>query len=195
MKIILTKDVLSLGETGDLVDVSEGYARNYLLPSGMAEKATDGAIKKREQNLARIKAKAERIHKQAMETADAIKALEKISIKAKCGETGKLYGAITTRQLAQIIKEKCDQEVDRKNITLNNPINHVGEFKLTIKLTSKVTVELPVEVTADESHEAAMTEEFKHEMQEMEKEKQLQKEQQMEKYKQIEQEAQVKELE
>ena len=183
MKVILTKDVLSLGETGDIVEVADGYARNYLLPSSLAEKATPGALKKREQNLARIKAKAERLHAKALESAEAIKAIGKLSIQAKAGETGKLYGAITTRQLAKMIKEKSDQEVDRKNITLSNPINHVGEYVLTIKLTSKVSVDLPVEVTADMIHEPSMTEEFKQEMETLEKEKELQKQQQQEQYK------------
>lgn len=183
MKVILIKDVLSLGETGDIVDVSDGYARNYLLPSGMVEKATEGALKRREQNLARIKAKAERIHKNALETAEAIKTLERLTIKAKAGETGKLYGAITTRQLAKMVEEKVGHEIDRKNITLNNPINHIGEYKLTLKLTSKVVIDLPIDVVADEVQETGMTEEFKKEMEEIEKEKELQKTQQQEQYK------------
>ena len=183
MKVILTKDVLSLGETGDVVNVSDGYARNYLLPSNLAEKATEGALKKREQNLARIKAKAERVHKQAVEASEKIKSIEKLSISAKAGETGKLYGAITTRQLAKTIKEISDIEVDRKNITLSDPINHVGEYTLTLKLTSKVTVSLPIEVTADIVQEPSMTEEFKKEMEAMEQEKEHQRQQQQEQYK------------
>jgi large subunit ribosomal protein L9 len=190
MKVILTKDVLSLGETGDIVDVSDGYARNYLLPSGFAEKATDGALKKREQNLARIKAKAEKIHKQAMDTADSIKSIGKITIQAKAGETGKLYGAITTRQLTQIIKEKTDKEVDRRNITLNNPVNHVGEYVLTVKLTSKVSVDIPIEVTAGSVQEPMMTEEFKQEIEEMEQEKQQQLQDQQEQYQKSQEEEQ-----
>jgi large subunit ribosomal protein L9 len=195
MKVILTKDVLTLGETGDIVDVSDGYARNYLLPAGFAEKATDGALKKREQNLARIKARAERYHKQATETADAIKALGKLVIQAKAGETGKLYGAITTRHIAQIIEEKTGQEVDRRNLTINNPVNHVGEYKLTIKLTSKVAVELPMEVTADVIAEPMMTEEYKQEIEEMEEEKQQQLEQQQESYQKAQEETDTQEQE
>ena len=103
MQVILTKDVLSLGETGDVVNVSDGFARNYLLPQSLAEKASDGALKKREQNLARIKAKAERLHNHALDTAETIKAVGRLSIQAKAGETGKLYGAITTRQLAKLL--------------------------------------------------------------------------------------------
>lgn len=182
MKVILRKDVLSLGETGDIVSVADGYARNFLLPSNMAEKATDGALKKREQNLARIKAKAEKVHNLATENANKIKELEKIELKAKAGETGKLYGAITTRQLSQVIKEKSGVEIDRKNITTNEPINHVGEFKLLIKLTSKVSVNLPITVEADLVQDS-MTDEFKKELEELEKEKEAKKVEQQEQYK------------
>lgn len=182
MQVILTKDVLSLGETGDVVNVSDGYARNYLLPQCLAERASEGALKKREQNLARIKAKAERLHNVALDTAETIKAVGRLSIQAKAGETGKLYGAITTRQLAKLLHEVSGIEVDRKNISLNNPINAVGEYILKIKLTSKVSAELPVDVTADIVQEAA-TEEYKQAMEDIEQEKETQRQQQQEQYK------------
>ena len=150
MKVILKKDVQSLGETGEIIEVSDGYARNYLFPSNLAEIATEGALKNREQNLARIKAKAEKLHKQALGQAEKIKALGQIEISARVGENGKLFGAITTRRLADEIKEKSGVEVDRRNISLNNPINHVGEYKMMLKLTSKVEVNIPVVVTASE---------------------------------------------
>ena len=150
MKVLLTKDVQSLGESGDIVDVADGYARNYLLPKKMAEAATEGALKNREQNIARIKAKAEKLHREALEQAEKIKALGQIDIHAKAGENGKLFGAITTRRLADEIKEKSGIEVDRRNISLNNPINHVGEYKMVVKLTSKVSVNIAVVVAASE---------------------------------------------
>ncbi|EKE04722.1 MAG: hypothetical protein ACD_20C00016G0010 [uncultured bacterium] len=150
MKVLLTKDVQSLGESGDIVDVADGYARNYLLPQNFAELATSGALKNREQNLARIKAKAEKVRQEALVQAEKIKGLGKIDIHAKAGENGKLFGAITTRRLADEIKEKSGIEVDRRNISLNNPINHIGEYKMVIRLTSKVEVNLPVVVSASE---------------------------------------------
>ena len=150
MKVLLTKDVQSLGESGDIVDVADGYARNYLLPKKLAEAATEGALKNREQNIARIKAKAEKLHREALEQAEKIKALGQIDIHAKAGENGKLFGAITTRRLADEIKEKSGIEVDRRNISLNNPINHVGEYKMVVKLTSKVSVNIAVVVAASE---------------------------------------------
>ena len=150
MKVILKKDVQAVGETGDVIDVKDGYARNYLLPVGIAEIATEGALKNRERNLATIKAKAEKVNQQAVELAEKIKSLGQLEIPAKAGENGKLFGAITTRRLAEILQEKTGIEVDRRNISLNNPINHIGEYKMHIKLTSKVSVDLPVAISASE---------------------------------------------
>ncbi len=150
MKLILKKDVQSLGESGDIVEVKDGFARNYLLPKDMAELATDGALKNREKNLARIKAKAEKVYNEALERTETIKSLGILEIKAKAGETGKLYGAITTRKLAEELQERTGLEVDRRNISLNKPINALGEYKMLIKLTSKVSADLPVAVVASE---------------------------------------------
>ena len=150
MKVILKKDVQSLGESGDIVDVKDGHARNYLLPYKFAELATDGALKDRERNIARIKAQAEKLHAEAVAKADTIKAIGKLQITTKAGESGKLFGAVTTRKLAEEVIAISGVEVDRRNISLNKPINIVGEYKMSIKLTSKVTVELPVVVSASE---------------------------------------------
>ena len=150
MKVILKKDVKALGETGDIIEVKDGYARNFLFPQELAQVATSGAIKDRERNLAQIKAKAEKLHQQAKNQAEKIQSLGQLEISAKAGESGKLFGAITTRKLAEIIQEKAGLEVDRRNISLNNPINHIGNYKMNLKLTSKVEVDLPVVVTASE---------------------------------------------
>lgn len=150
MKLILKKDVQSLGESGDIVEVKPGYARNFLLPQALAEVATEGALQNREKNLARIKAKADKLHNEAVEQSETIKSLGKMEIQAKAGESGKLFGAITTRRLADELKEMTGLEVDRRNISLNNPINAVGEYKMLVKLTSKVSVSLPVIVNASE---------------------------------------------
>ncbi len=150
MEIILKKDVQNIGEAGDIVTVKDGYARNFLLPQNFAEIATKGAKENREKNLARIKAKQEKLHAEALETAKKIEAVEIIEFSAKAGESGKLFGAITTKKLAEEIKAKSGVEVDRKSITLDSPINKLGKFNMTIKLTSKVKVSLPVNVSASE---------------------------------------------
>ena len=150
MKVILKKDVQNLGEAGDLVNVKDGYARNFLLPQNAAEVATEGALQNREQNLARIKAKQEKLHQEALELAEKIEKVAELKLSAKAGESGKLFGTITTKKLAEELQAQSGIEVDRKNITLNAPVNKVGEYTMLIKLTSKVKTELKVVVSASE---------------------------------------------
>ena len=150
MQVILKKDVQNLGEAGDLVNVKDGYARNMLIPRNYAELATEGALKNREQNMARIKAKQEKLHQEALAKAAEIEKLGQIELSAKAGESGKLFGTITTKKLCEELKEKANIEVDRKTVSLNAPINKIGEFTMLIKLTSKVKTELKVIVTASE---------------------------------------------
>jgi len=150
MEIILTKDVQNIGEAGDIVKVKDGYARNFLLPQNLATKATPGAIKNREQNIARIKAKQEKLHQEALAICEKLNAFEALEIAAKAGESGKLFGTITTKRLAEEILEKTGIEVDRKEITLSAPLNKLGKFVMTIKLTSKVKAEMNVNVVASE---------------------------------------------
>ena len=161
MEVILKKDVQNIGEAGDIVTVKDGYARNFLLPQNFAEIATKGAKENREKNLARIKAKQEKLHAEALELAKKIEDLGSIEFSAKAGESGKLFGAITTKRLAEEIKAKLGVEVDRKTISLDSPINKLGNFTMNIKLTSKVKVALGVVVTASEvlKEEVEVTEE------------------------------------
>lgn len=159
MQVILKKDVQNLGEAGDIVNVKDGYARNFLLPQDSAEIATDGALKNREQNLARIKAKQEKLHSEALAKAEELEKFGNLELSAKAGESGKLFGTITTKKLAEELLAKSGIEVDRKNVTLNAPINKVGEYKMLIKLTSKVKCEVLVVVSASEVVKESVVEE------------------------------------
>ena len=159
MQVILKKDVKNLGEAGELVNVKDGYARNFLLPKNFAEVATEGALKNREQNLARIQAKQEKLHQEALAKAAEIEKLGQIELSAKAGESGKLFGTITTKKLCEELKEKANIEIDRKTVSLNAPINKIGEFTMLIKLTSKVKTELKVVVTASEVVKESIEEE------------------------------------
>ena len=160
MQVILKKDVQNLGEAGELVNVKDGYARNFLIPKNFAEVATEGALKNREQNLARIQAKQEKLHQEALAKAAEIEKLGQIELSAKAGESGKLFGTITTKKLCEELKEKANIEVDRKTVSLNAPINKIGEFTMLIKLTSKVKTELKVVVTASEVVKESIEEEI-----------------------------------
>ena len=163
MQVILKKDVQNLGEAGELVNVKDGYARNFLIPKNFAELATEGALKNREQNIARIKAKQEKLHQEALAKAAEIEKLGQIELSAKAGESGKLFGTITTKKLCEELKEKANIEVDRKTVSLNAPINKIGEFTMLIKLTSKVRTELKVVVTASEVVKESIEEEVTEE--------------------------------
>ena len=159
MQVILKKDVQNIGEAGEVVNVKDGYARNFLIPKNFAEIATEGALKNREQNIARIHAKQEKLHQEALAKAAEIEKLGKIELSAKAGESGKIFGTITTKKLCEELKEKANIEVDRKNVSLNAPINKIGEFTMLIKLTSKVKTELKVIVTASEVVKESIEEE------------------------------------
>ena len=150
MQVILKKDVQNLGEQGELVTVKDGYARNYLLPQNFAEIATKGALQNREHNLARIQAKQEKLHQEALAKAAEIEKVGTLELAAKAGESGKLFGTITTKKLCEELQAKAGIEVDRKTVSLNAPINKIGNYTMLIKLTSKVKTELTVNVTASE---------------------------------------------
>ena len=159
MQVILKKDVQNIGEAGEVVNVKDGYARNFLIPKNFAEIATEGALKNREQNIARIHAKQEKLHQEALAKAAEIEKLGQIELSAKAGESGKLFGTITTKKLCEELKEKANIEIDRKTVSLNAPINKIGEFTMLIKLTSKVKTELKVIVTASEVVKESIEEE------------------------------------
>ena len=146
MKIILKKEVVGLGEAGDIVEVKTGYALNYLVPQGFATVGTPSAIKQHEETL------RQRAHKEAKLVADAQALAAKIEavavkIAAKVGETGKLYGAVTAAQVAEVIAE-AGIEVDKKNITLPE-IKEVGEYEAKVKCYKGVFANVKVEVVAE----------------------------------------------
>jgi large subunit ribosomal protein L9 len=159
MQVILKKDVQNLGETGDVITVKDGYARNFLIPKNFAELATEGALKNREKNLTRIRIKQEKLHQEALAKAELIEKIGTLELSAKAGESGKLFGTITTKKLCEEIKDKHDIDIDKKTVSLNHPINRVGEYVMLIKLTSKVKTELNIVVTASEIIKEAIEEE------------------------------------
>ncbi len=146
MKIILKKEVIGLGEAGDIVNVKTGYALNYLVPQGFATVGTPSAIKQHEETL------RQRAHKEAKLVADAQALAAKaaaveIKIAAKVGDNGKLYGGITTAQVADILS-KAGVEVEKRNITLPE-IKAVGEYEATVKIYKGVTADLKIEVVSE----------------------------------------------
>ena len=146
MKVILKKDVKGTGKAGDVVKVSDGCARNKLIPSGEAVEATKQNIRAIEKEKA-LKAEQEAQEKaEAQEIAAELEA-KTIVIKVKTGEGGKLFGSITNKDVSEAIKEQTGRDVDKKKIELANPIKQVGSFTVQIKLHSAVTAEVNLVVT------------------------------------------------
>ena len=145
MKVILIKDVKGSGKAGDVLNVADGYARNFLLAKGLAVEATA----KNQNDLAGKKASAQ--HKLDVEKAENEKiaaALEgkKVTIKAKAGQGGKLFGAVTASAVADAIKEQFSQNVDKKKINLSSEIKSFGDFSAVIKLTQGVSCKIDISV-------------------------------------------------
>ena len=150
MKIILQKPVEKLGDPGDVVEVADGYARNYLVPRGLAIKAHKGAVKQAD-TLQR--AHATRVTKQKSEfEAVASKLISDgpIRVSARAGEEGKLFGSVTSTDLAEAIASQTGVTVDRKDVHLDEPIRSLGTHEVRVHLFAAVDPVVTVEVTAVE---------------------------------------------
>jgi large subunit ribosomal protein L9 len=149
MKVILIKDVPGYGTFGDIVNVKDGFANNYLIPRGLALPATEGNVKHVQDILRQKKRKLEREKAKAQEIAQKIDGLV-IEIARPVGVTGKLYGAVTVSEIADKIKELVGVEVDKKKIMLKSPIKNVGRYNLTVKLHPEVSATITVDVKPSE---------------------------------------------
>ena len=147
MIVILNKDIKGTGKAGDVVKVSDGYARNMVIPKGWATEATEGNVRSLE------KQKAEASEKKAQEKAAAQAHAEKIktlsvTIKTKAGDGGKIFGSITSKDIADALKEQHKITVDKKKIQLANPIKMTGELDVAIKLYPEGSTTLKVIIIA-----------------------------------------------
>jgi large subunit ribosomal protein L9 len=145
MEIILKQDVATLGQKDDIVKVKNGYARNYLIPKGLATTATESAKKVLAENTKQRAHKEAKIKQQAQSQAEKMQGL-KLKIGAKTSTTGKIFGSVNTIMLSEAIKDK-GFEVDRKNIFFDEEhIKEVGNYKAKIKLHKEVSVEIEFEI-------------------------------------------------
>jgi len=147
MEVILKQDVKNLGDKDDVVTVKPGYGRNYLLPKGFAILATTSARKVLAENLKQAQFKQDKIRKDADDIAARLEGV-KLTIGAKAGETGKIFGAINTIQVADALKKE-GFDVDRRKITFDADPKFVGEYTANINLHKEVKVKVPFEVVAE----------------------------------------------
>ncbi len=149
MRVILIKDVPGYGTFGDIVNVKDGFANNYLIPRGLALPATEGNIKHVQDIIRQKQRKLQREKEKAKEIAQKIDGLV-LEIARPVGVTGKLYGAITVSEIAEKIKEVAGVEVNRRKIMLKAPIKSVGRYNLTVKLHPEVSATITVDVKPSE---------------------------------------------
>ncbi|NTW46921.1 MAG: 50S ribosomal protein L9 [Chlorobaculum sp.] len=147
MKIILRKDVATLGDAGEVVTVKNGYANNYLIPQGYAIRATEGTLKALETEK---KQQARKIELQRSNARDLAAKLEQMALKvlAKAGESGKLFGTVTAGDIAEALKAQ-GVEIDRRKIQLEAPIKSLGKFEADAKLFMDISAKLTIEVEAE----------------------------------------------
>ncbi|MCL1935445.1 MAG: 50S ribosomal protein L9 [Defluviitaleaceae bacterium] len=147
MKVILLGDVKNIGKKDEIINASDGYVKNFLFPKNLAVEANH-------QNLQKLKAKQTKIKEEEQKLLDEAKEIyEKIKdivvvINAKSGESGKLFGAITNKEISSALNEQANINIDKKKISLKRDIKAIGEFSADIKLHSKVNVSLKIKVNS-----------------------------------------------
>ncbi len=146
MKVILLQDIKGTGKKGDIINASDGHARNYLIPKGLAVEANAGNINAKQNKDRKEEEEKQAILDEAKELKAKIDELE-LKIEAKLGSNGKLFGTITSKEIHDEMKKQFGIDIDKKKITLKNPIKAIGTFDVIIKLHQKVSAELTVKVS------------------------------------------------
>ncbi|RLD64563.1 MAG: 50S ribosomal protein L9 [Bacteroidetes bacterium] len=149
MKVILKQDIANLGFANDLIEVKSGYARNFLIPQGIAIQGTEQNIKILNEVLKQKSHKAEKIKNDAKAIAASLEAVS-LKIGAKTGTSGKIFGSVNAMQIADALKEQANIEIDRKKIVVDGDnIKEVGEFIATVNLHREVKAEIKFEVVGE----------------------------------------------
>jgi large subunit ribosomal protein L9 len=147
VRIVLRADVENLGHKGDLLDVADGYARNYLVPRGLAMRATDGVVRQAEAMRRNRAARDERDREAAEELAGRLSGRQ-FQITARAGEGGKLFGSVGSTDVVSAVQTQAGVELDRRHVSLADPVKELGPFEVPVRLHPEVEVTLSVEVVA-----------------------------------------------
>lgn len=148
MKVILLQDVKGHGKKGDVVNASDGYARNYLLPKGLAVEANAKNLTELKNKKAAEDKRKQQEYEEAKMLAEKISKVQ-VEIKAKSGENGKLFGSVTNKEIADVLKSKHGLSIDKKKIVLPEPIKSLGSFQLEVKVYPEVSAKLAVKVVEE----------------------------------------------
>lgn len=152
MKVILSNDVEKLGRKGDVVSVADGYARNFLVPKGLAMVASKGSLKQAEM-MQRARAEKDEREKQEAAAKVASFGASPVYISARAGEEGRLFGSVTNSDVARAIEDQLEEKVDRRDIRLEEPIRSLGTHQVEVNLHAEVNALVTVEVIAHEEEE------------------------------------------
>ena len=148
MKVVLLQDVKALGKKDDVVDVSDGYARNFLFPKGLAVEATKGKLNEISQKNRALENKKRQEMEEAKALAERLSKIE-VAIKTKAGAGGKLFGSITAKDIADIIKKEHKIEIDKKKIVLDDAIKSLGTQEVEIKVYPEISAKVKVTVVQE----------------------------------------------
>lgn len=149
MKVILTQDVPTLGRAGELKDVADGYARNFLIPRGLARPATTAAVKQAATQKQVVERKQAKAQAEVKELAATLSNTQLV-FKAKVGEQHRLFGSITSADIADELSRKIGQPIDKRHVELAEPIRHLGEFKVPVRLAPKIEPDVTIVVEPEE---------------------------------------------
>jgi large subunit ribosomal protein L9 len=148
MKVLLNESVKNIGRAGEIKEVKNGYARNFLIPRGLARMATGGTVKQAEaQRQAEERREARNVS--ANQSLGEKLAAARITLRARGGEQGRLYGAITSTDIATALSAEVGQEIDRRRVELEDPIRQLGEYKISVRLARDIVPQVTVTVESD----------------------------------------------
>lgn len=149
MQVVLLKDVPSLGKAGEVVSVAEGYARNYLIPRKLAEPVSPGKL----EELQRVRQQREKKQAETQRRAEKVAATLKdrtISVRVKAGEGGRLFGAVTAKDIAGVLQQECGIAIDKKQVALPVPLKEIGTYPVTVRLAPGISVTVQVAVLPEQ---------------------------------------------
>jgi large subunit ribosomal protein L9 len=148
MKVLLRSDISGVGKKGDIVEVAKGFARNFLLPTGTALVAT-GGVESQAASMRKSRALRDAVDKQSAQELAAVLVAATVKITARAGPEGRLFGSVTTTDIADALESQTGAAVDRRKIQLSEPLKSVGSHAVPIRLHPEVEAELTVEVVAE----------------------------------------------
>ena len=148
MRVVLIQTVKNLGKEGEIKEVADGYARNFLIPKGLAKEATATLLKENEERKVREQKQKDKEKARAEQIKEKLDG-KTIKVKARTGGGDKLFGAVTAREISEVIKHEMQIDIDKKKIDLTEPIKHLGQYRIKIKIYPSIQAEVDIIVAAE----------------------------------------------